>query len=179
MANRVLEIKGGRFSNLVALDRIDTAPISVSGLSADRTVTVDLVMPSGVVPLGPSAVDVTITLRAVTATRNFEVGLQLVGTDPDLVYRPATDRVLITVGGSVTDLDRLTGATLVAELDVSQLGLGTSDAEVTADLPPGLTLVSASPAEVSVTVSALASPSPPSPSPAGAPAATASPSPGG
>ena len=37
-------------------------------------------------------------------------------------YAAGVDRVLITVGGSVADLDRLTGSTLVADLDVDRPG---------------------------------------------------------
>ena len=60
----------------------------------------------------------------------------------------------ITIGGSVADLDRLNGATLVVDLDVSGLKPGTTDVPVAIDLPPGLTLVSASPSKVPVTVTA-------------------------
>jgi YbbR domain-containing protein len=68
--------------------------------------------------------------------------------------------VLITVGGSPADLDRLNGATLAVDLDVSSLGPGTTEVPVTAALPAGVTLVSASPPRVAVTVTALATPSP-------------------
>ena len=45
----------------------------------------------------------------VTATRTFEAGLVLVGARPDRRYELSTDRVLVTIGGSVADLDRLVG----------------------------------------------------------------------
>ncbi len=153
----------GDADDLVALEQIDTAPVSVNGMTADTTVTVALSTPDGVTPLDSATVDVTITLRPVTATRSFEVGVRFVGGDPDLRYAVDVDRVLIAVGGSIADLDRLEGGSLVADLDVSGLGVGTSDVEVTADLPAGVTLVSASPSSVSVTITAapeaLASPS--------------------
>ena len=164
----------GDADQLVALESIDTAPISVSGLSSERTSEVELAMPTGVVPLGRSTVAVTIVLRPVTATRSFEVGLQLVGQAADLVYDVALDRVLITVGGSTADLDRLAGSTLVADLDVSGLDEGSHDVPVTADLPAGVTLVGASPANVTVTIRA---PGPAGPTPT--PTTTASPSPTG
>jgi YbbR domain-containing protein len=106
------------------------------------------------------------------------VGLRLVGEQDDLIYDAALDRVLITVGGSVADLDRLDGATLVADLDVADLEPGTDAATVSIDLPAGVTLVAASPDAVSITVSA-----PPTPSPTAAetpsPTPSATPSPGG
>jgi YbbR domain-containing protein len=130
---------------------------------------VELVLPDGVVPLGQATVLVTVDLRAVTETRSFSTGVQVVGADPDLTYQPSTDRVLLVIGGGTADLDRLDGATLVADLDVSDLGVGQADVPVTVELPPGLTVVSVSPATVRVTVGAVATPTPagaqPSPSP--------------
>ncbi len=160
----------GDADDLVALEQVDTAPVSVNGFSADATVTVALATPDGVTPLDRATVDVTITLRPITATRSFEVGIRLVGDDPDLRYAVGVDRVLITVGGSLADLDRLEGATLVADLDVTGLGVGSSDVDVAADLPAGVTLVSANPDTVEVTITAAPEASP-------TPGATATPTP--
>ena len=88
------------------------------------------------------------------------------GPRPELTYSLSTDRVLLTIGGSTADLDRLTGATIVADLDVSRLGPGTTNVPVTVVLPTGLTLVAASPPRVTVEVAAAASPGP-SPAPSG------------
>jgi YbbR domain-containing protein len=143
--------------------------VSVNAASSQQRRTVELVLPDGVVPLGQATVLVTVDLRAVTETRSFSTGVQVVGADPDLTYQPSTDRVLLVIGGGTADLDRLDGATLVADLDVSDLGVGQADVPVTVELPPGLTVVSVSPATVRVTVGAVATPTPagaqPSPSP--------------
>jgi YbbR domain-containing protein len=162
----------GDADELVALERIDTAPVSVNGQSSEQIVEAALEMPSGVVPLDDRTVSVTITVRPVTSTRSFEVGLRLDGAEPDRIYEPAVDRVLISVGGSAADLDRVAGGTLVGVLDASGLGIGTHDVEVTAELPTGLTLVSASPARVTVVIRAGdlgtgTTPPTPSPSPGG------------
>ena len=103
---------------------------------------------------------VTIDIRAVTSTRSFEVGVRLVGARPDYAYDIGLDRLLLTVGGSPADLDRIVGSTLAGDLDVSAVGLGTSDVVVGATLPPGVTLVAASPPQVPVTVTVPASASP-------------------
>ena len=177
----------GDADELVELERIDTVAIPVTGLSSDSTVEVALATPTGVIPLDRDTVEVTITLRQVTATRNFDVGLSLVGASSDLVYEPSVDRVIMTVGGSVADLDRLTGATLVAFLDVTGLDPGTSPLAVTADLPAGVAFVGASPATVTVVIRAPEPPPTPTPTtpPTAGPSATPtdepppSPSPGG
>ena len=156
----------GDAERLAALESIDTQPVSVSGASTTVEMTVGLDPPDGVSPIAATTVNVTVTFRPVTSTRNFEVGFRLVGADIDLRYAVPVDRVAIVVGGSKADLDKLDGSTLVADLDVSDLDPGTTNVDVTVDLPPGLTLVSATPATIPVTVTA---PPPPSPSPSAAP----------
>jgi len=150
----------GDINELEALTSIDTAPVSVSGYSSSQNVEAPLVLPTGVVALDVQNVRVTIVVRAVTASRSFEVGLRLVGAKPGLDYSADADRVLITVGGSLPDLDRLIGSTLAVDLDVSTLGPGTTDVQVTANLPAGITLLTANPVKVPVTVTAQPS-SPP------------------
>lgn len=150
----------GDIDELAALTSVETAAVSVTGLSGPRTFTTALVLPTGVVPLGSDSVDVTVTVRPVTSTRTFEVGLRLLGADPTLSYRLGTDRVLLTVGGSIADLDRLDGATLVADLVVRSLGTGTQVVPVSATLPGGVTLVGTDPPVVSVNIATLAAPSP-------------------
>jgi YbbR domain-containing protein len=152
----------GDIDELEPLARIPTEPVSVGGLSANETFETTLALPAGIVALDVEAVRVTIAVRPVTATRTYEVGLDLVGERSDRTYSTSTDRVLITLGGSVAELDRLQGSTLLATLDVTDLGLGTTSVAVSTDLPAGIALVGASPDQVAVTVAipAAASPSP-------------------
>jgi YbbR domain-containing protein len=167
---RVVTVEGD-VDDLQPLLSIATAPVSISGLSSNRTIETTLALPPGIVALDVETVRVSISLRPVTATRSFEVGLTLVGARSDRTYALSTDRVVLTVGGSVADLDRLVGSTLVVTLDVTDLGSGTTTVLVEADLPPGVAFVSASPAKVAVTVTvpAAASPAPASTSPSASP----------
>jgi YbbR domain-containing protein len=162
----------GDAERLAALDSIETEPVSVSGASKTVEATVGLAPPDGVAPIDADTVRVTVTFRPVNATRAFEVGFRYVGDDVALRYSIPTDRVLVTIGGSVADLDRLDGATLVADLDVSDLRPGTTDVPVTMDLPEGLTLVSANPVTIPVTATEV----PPAAASPSAPPASASPS---
>jgi YbbR domain-containing protein len=114
---------------------------------------------------------VTVQLRPVTGTRTFSAGVKLLGARSDLTYAIPVESVLLTVGGTLADLDRLSASTLVAELDVAGLGPGTTDVPVTANLPAGTTLVAANPPSVKVTITAP----PPSASPAASPAGSAVP----
>jgi YbbR domain-containing protein len=162
----------GDADTLAALTRVDTAPIPMGGVSADQTVTVPLALPPGVVSVGDEPIRVSIKIRPVTGTRTFNAGVQLVGAKSDQTYAVGTNSVLVTIGGSTAELDRLDGATLVMDLDVTGLKPGIHDVPVTANLPAGTTLVAANPPTVSVTIGgAAASPStgsaPPSPAPSG------------
>ena len=164
----------GDIDDLEPLLSIDTAPVQIGGLSANQTLETTLALPNGVVALDVQTVRVSISVRPVTASRNYQVGLGLVGARSDRIYSLSTDRVILTVGGSVAELDRLEGAALAATLDVSGLASGTSAVVVEADLPAGVTLLSSSPDRVSVTVTVPAPP-PASASPASGSAAPASP----
>jgi YbbR domain-containing protein len=147
----------GDANDLAPLDRADTLPVSISGASSEVSQQVGFALPSGVQALGASSAKVTVTLRPVTATRTFEAGLVLVGARSDLDYSLSTDRVLVTLGGSIAELDRLSGTALVLTLDVGGLGVGTHSVTATANLTTGLTLISASPNPIEVTVSSPAS----------------------
>ena len=167
----------GDIDDLQPLLSIDTAPVQIGGMSANQTLETTLALPPGVVALDVQTVRVAIVLRAVTATRSYQVGLSLVGARPDRVYSLSTDRVILTIGGSVAELDRLEGAALVATLDVAGLASGTSAIVVEADLPPGVAFVSASPDKVSVTVTTPPPPASPSSAiPSGSLSPSASPS---
>lgn len=154
----------GDADQLAALTRLDTVPISISGISSDQERTVVLALPAGILALGDDALRVTITLRPVTATRTFSAGIVLTGTASGSAYALSVDRVLVTVGGSVADLDRLSASTFTVSVDVTGLGFGAHDLAVGANLAAGLTLVAVSPASVTVTVQGPSSP-PPSPVP--------------
>ena len=159
----------GDADQLAQLVSVDTTPIPMTGVSADVTVEARLALPTGIVAVTDDTIRVSIKIRQVTETRTFSAGLRLVGTRRDLTYAFTTDRVIVTIGGSTADLDRLTGSALVVDLDVTGLGPGTVDVPVSIDLPTGPTLVAANPPTVSVTISAGASPSPsPAPTPSAA-----------
>jgi hypothetical protein len=101
---------------------------------------------------------VSVTIRPVTGTRTFSAGLRLVGANNTLSYKLSVDHVLVTIGGSTAELDRLSGAALVMDLDVTGLKAGAHEVEVTGNLPVGTTLVASSPPTVLVTISTAAAP---------------------
>ena len=137
---------------LAALTSVDTEPISTNGATSDITASLALALPAGVLPIGGDTVRVTIAIRQVTETRNFTAGIALLGARADRTYVLSTDRVLVTLGGSIADLDGLEGRSFDVQASVAGLEPGKHDVKVTANLPAGLALVAASPATVTVTV---------------------------
>jgi YbbR domain-containing protein len=153
-----IETEGTDWTKLAGLVSVDTTAIQMTGVSSAVNVDAHLALPTGIVAVGDDTIRVSVKLRQVTETRTFSAGLRLVGTRRDLSYTFATDRVIVTIGGSSADLDRLAGSALVVDLDVTGLGVGTVDVPVSIDLPTGPTLVSATPATVSVTIGAAVTP---------------------
>ena len=162
----------GDADELAKLLRADTAPVSIDGATADVHATVDLALPTGILQIGEGRFDVTVSIRPVTGTRTFSAGIALAGARDDRTYQLSTDRVLITAGGSMADLDRLQAQALDVTAVVGNLAPGTHEVSLVANLPSGTTLLTISPARVTIVVGV------PSSSPGAAPAsAQASPAP--
>ncbi len=172
----VLVTVEGDADALAGLVSIDTRPVVISGATADIDTQVGLALPKGVAALGVDQVRVTITIQPRSGTRTFEAGIQVVHGNPALEYRPAVDRVLLTLGGTLAALDAVDPSTITAVLDVAGLGPGTSAVKVSVAPPNGITLVTVSPPTVSVTAIPVATPAP-SPSPGGTLAPSPTPAP--
>ncbi|MBI3746820.1 MAG: hypothetical protein HY264_09945 [Chloroflexi bacterium] len=158
----------GDVDNIAPLEFADTAPITITGASSTVTIDIPLSLPEGVQAPGFTTVHVVVTLRPITATRTFDAGLVLFGARADRTYALSTGRVLVTIGGPVADLDRLSGSSLTLTLDVSGLDVGAHQVTAAANLITGLSLIGASPNPITVTVGTSTPPTPavtPSPGP--------------
>ncbi len=166
----LLVLVEGDADQLATLGRIDTEPISINGATEGFERVAVLALPAGILSTGQDEVRVTVTLRPVTGTRVFSVGVNLAGARSDRLYDLSVDRILVTVGGSVAALDQLEGGAFEVQVEVGALEPGVHQVPIVANLPAGLALVSASPPTVDVTVTVPAT-EPPS----AAPSASASP----
>jgi YbbR domain-containing protein len=86
-----------------------------------------------------------------------------VGALPDRVYSLSIPSVTVTLGGATAALNAFDTSTLVADVSVAGLDVGTHTVSVTITVPPGITVLAISPGQVNVTVASSPSP-PPSPS---------------
>jgi YbbR domain-containing protein len=155
-------------SAIGSLDAIATAPISVNGKTSDVSASVDLAPPTGVSIVGSSSASVTIGISAQTGSQTFQVGLSLSGAAADRSYGLSASSITVTLGGSLSTLGAIDGATLVATVNVTGLAPGNHVVPVVFTLPTGTRLDAITPSSVTVTVGVPASPSP-SPSPTTAP----------
>ena len=148
---QVISVEGDA-EELNQLVQADTAPVAVFGATRDVTATVALALPTGVVPLGVTTVTVVVRVEPVTETRSFTAGFRLDGRDPDLRYDLAGTSVLLTLFGSVADLDRLAAAPLVVGVNVAGLDPGIHELPVVPSIPSGVTVAALAPETVTVTI---------------------------
>ena len=164
----------GDAEQLTTLIQVDTAPVSVAGATADVTQSVALAPPNGISTTSAGTVTVAVTIEPITQTRTFSAGLRLDGRDATLTYALSTDQVLLTLFGSIADLDQLAAGPLVVGVNVAGLGPGEHEVTVVPVIPSGVEVVTIDPEQVTVTVTAAGTSSPGAATPS--PGATASPS---
>ncbi len=164
----VISVEGDA-EELNQLVQADTAPVTVFGATRDVTATVALALPTGVVPLGVTTVTVVVRVKPVTETRTFRAGFRLDGREPGLLYDLSGTTALITLFGSVADLDRLAAAPLVVGVNVAGLAPGVHGVPVVPSLSSGVTVAALAPETVTITIREAATPAPalPAPSPGG------------
>ena len=147
----------GDADQLTSLSQVDTAPVTIFGATADVVQRVTLALPNGIVATGPSSVTVSVQVEPVTETRTYNAGLRLDGRDADLQYTLRDESVLLTLFGSVADLDQLGSAPIVVGVNVADLGVGTHEVTVVPVIPSGVTVAAIEPPTVTVVVSPPAS----------------------
>jgi YbbR domain-containing protein len=142
-----------------------TKPISIAGATSDVSVSVGLALPAGLVQDNTAPIVVVVHLQAQTSTRTLAIGIVQQGAKPDRIYVVSTLSVSVTLGGATAALNALDTSSLVATLDVSGLGVGTSNVTLSISVPAGIKVLAITPNPVTVTVTVIASPPPPSATP--------------
>jgi YbbR domain-containing protein len=162
----------GEGERLQLLTTLETEPVSVTGATRNVETVVDLALPTGITTIDVASVRVLVRIVPITETRSYNAGLRLDGAQAGLRYTVSPDRVVVTLFGSVVDLDRLSSEPLTVGLNIASLEPGVHEVTVAPILQAGVTLVSLSPQVVTVTVEETAAsveagrPSLPTPGPA-------------
>jgi YbbR domain-containing protein len=143
----------GTQDRLAALDRVDTGLIDVSGLTANASFRVPLLLPEGVVLLQPTDATVGVTILALSGTRPYpSVAVQVTGLGGGLVGETAPGTVSLTLAGPAAALGLLGVDAVTATVDASGKGPGTYPADVVLRVPTGMTFVSLQPSRVTLTI---------------------------
>jgi YbbR domain-containing protein len=138
---------------LAAIDRLDTAPIDVSGLNANRSFRVPLILPAGVTLLQPTDATVGVTVVALSGTRPFpQVAVTATGVGSGLAAETDPHSVDIVVAGPLAALAALGPDGITATVDATGKSAGSGPADVVLKLPAGVTLISMQPARVTLTM---------------------------
>jgi YbbR domain-containing protein len=139
---------------LSTLDRIETLPIEIGDLSATRTLSVKLSLPTGVTLLKPTDVSVTVTVQPLTGTRIFNTAVVVTGLAATQAADLDQTSVGVLLSGPVPTLASLPPEQVVASIDVGGRGPGTYTIDVAVRVPSGVSVQTVQPARVTVTIRA-------------------------
>lgn len=153
---------------LTGIEEILTETLDLSGLSADETFELDLILPDETRLLEPEdeVASVSVGIEPSVSSRTFVVGVVCQGAGENACL-PGLEQVSVTVSGPGSAFAQLSAAQVTPVVDVSGLEPGTySLTPSIAGLPTGVALDGISPGVIPVTVVAPATPEPtPTPEP--------------
>jgi len=138
---------------LAPLSRIDTAPIDVGGLTANRSYRVALVLPAGVTLIAPTDAVVGVTVAPLTGTRPFPlVAVTVTGLAPNLVADLDVRTVDLVVAGPVPTLTALAPDAVSATVDAAGKGVGTYPVDIAVRVTAGLGAQAVQPTRATLTI---------------------------
>lgn len=137
---------------LASLERIDTVPVDVTGLSASRSIRAALALPDGVSLVQPTDATVTVTVVPLAGTRPFFVAVQIQNLAAVTTGETDAGSVTVTVAGPQPTLAGMTTDQVVATVDAAGRGPGTYTVDVAVRVPSGTTAQSVQPARVTLTI---------------------------
>jgi YbbR domain-containing protein len=144
----------GEAAALSTIDQVATAPIDVSGLGADKTFQVALLLPAeGTSLIKAAQATVTVSIAPLTGSRSFPVvAVQAAGLGSGFVAESDPPTISIVVAGPVPALSGITLGQVVATVDATGKGPGTYPLDVVVRTPGGTTAQSVQPTRVTLTI---------------------------
>lgn len=142
----------GDQKTLATLERIETAPVDVTGLTATRTIRAALAPPDGVSLVQPADATVTVTVVPLAGTRPFFVAIQIQNLATGTSADTDAGSVTVTVAGPQPTLAAMTTGQVVATVDAAGRPAGTYTVDIVVQVPSGTTAQSVQPARVTLTI---------------------------
>jgi YbbR domain-containing protein len=156
---------------LAGLNVVETAHVSLAGITQTVGAVVSVTLPSGVTPSPnqPLLVNVRVEVEEITTRMSQSVRIRTIGLGAGLEALINPDRIEVRVSGPFDALQDVDPNGFSATIDLTGQGPGTFDVELTAANvvgPLGTRVIGFTPQHVTVTITTLPTPSPaPSPSP--------------
>ncbi len=147
----VVTLKGDQ-SVLAKVERVETAPIDLTGLNASKTFNIALVLPNGATLLRPTDVSVTVTIVPLAGTRPFLEAVQVASLGSAWIAETDPGSVMVTVAGPAPALLAMTADLVSVSVDASGLGPGVYSVPVTVRAPTGITVQGVQPLRVTLTI---------------------------
>ena len=148
--------------DLTEIDEILTDSLDLTGLSANESFELDLIVPEDVRLLEPedAVATVTLTIEPSVASRTFVVGVVCQGAGANACL-PGLEQVAVTVSGPGSAFSELSAADVTPIVEVAGLEPGSYSLTPTiAGLPAGVSLDAVSPGSIPVTIVAPETPAP-------------------
>ena len=144
----------GEPSALATVDGVETAPIDVNGLGADRTVQVSLQLPAeGTSLIKAAQATVTVSVAPLSGSRPFPViAVQATGLGSGLVAEFDPPTISLVLIGPVPSLGGISAGQVLATVDATGKGAGTYPVDVVVRLPAGTTAQGVQPTRVTLTI---------------------------
>ncbi|MGH2471157.1 MAG: CdaR family protein [Candidatus Limnocylindria bacterium] len=144
----------GEGAALSAIDQVATAPIDVSGLGADRTFQVALLLPvEGTSLVKAAQATVTVSVAPLSGSRAFPlVAVQATGLGSGFVAEFDPPTIGLVLFGPVPALSGITPGQVVATVDAAGKGPGTYPVDIVLRIPVGTTAQSVQPTRVTLTI---------------------------
>jgi YbbR domain-containing protein len=154
--------------DLRGIQEILTETVSLTGLSANESFEVELLLPDAVRLLEPdeAVATVTVGIQPSVSSRTFVVGIVCQGADANACL-PGIEQIAVTLSGPGAAFTQLSAADITPIVDVSGLAPGAYSLTPSfTGIPAGISIESVSPGSVPVTIIAPATPEPtPAPEP--------------
>jgi YbbR domain-containing protein len=144
----------GEGAALSTIEQVTTALIDVSGLGADKTFQVPLLLPAeGTSIVKAAQATVTVSVAPLTGSRSFPVvAVQASGLGSGFVAEFDPPTISVVVAGPVPALSGITAGQVVATVDATGKGPGTYPVDVVVRTPAGTTAQSVQPTRVTLTI---------------------------
>jgi YbbR domain-containing protein len=144
----------GEGAALSGIDQIATVPIDVSGLGADKTFQVALVVPGdGTSLIKTTQATVTVSVLPLSGSRPFPaVAVQATGLGSGFVAEFDPPTISVVVAGPLPALSGITAGQVMATVDAAGKGPGTYPVDVVVRTPGGTTAQSVQPTRVTLTI---------------------------